>query len=84
MILLLIYALRIVQAVIFIRVVLTWVMPGKLPEPLQKIAEPIDRMLKVFQVLIPMGGAYLDIGPMLCLVLIEVIQRFLLSAHFMI
>ncbi len=84
MIPLLIYAIRAVQLVIFIRVLLTWIMPGRLPEPLQKIADPIDRMLKVFRVLIPMGPAYIDLGPMLCLLLLEVIQRFLISAHYMV
>jgi uncharacterized protein YggT (Ycf19 family) len=49
---------------------------------LQKVANPIDRLLKIFQVLIPAGGGFIDIGPMLCLVLLEVIQMVLRAAYF--
>jgi YggT family protein len=74
--------IRLLQIVIFIRVLLTWIMPGQLPGPLQKVANPIDRLLKIFQVLIPAGGGFIDIGPMLCLVLLEVIQMVLRAAYF--
>ncbi|MGM0599545.1 MAG: YggT family protein [Candidatus Rifleibacteriota bacterium] len=82
MIVLIINLIRLLQLVIFVRVLLTWIMPGRLPEPLQKIADPIDRLLKVFQVLIPVGPGFIDIGPMLCLLLLEVIQRVLISAFY--
>lgn len=82
MIVLMIYLIRALQTVIFIRVILTWVMPGQLPGQLQKVAQPIDRLLKIFQVLIPAGPAFIDIGPMLCIVLLEVIQRVLIAAHY--
>ncbi|GAB4284786.1 MAG: hypothetical protein Kow0029_31460 [Candidatus Rifleibacteriota bacterium] len=80
MIILLINLIRLLQFVIFIRVLLTWIMPGRLPDPIQTVAFHIDKILKYFQVLIPMGGAHLDLGPMLCLLLLEVIQRVLISA----
>ncbi len=82
MLILIINLLRLLQIVIFIRVLLTWIMPGQLPGALQKAAQPIDKMLAVFRVLIPAGQAYIDIGPMLCLLLIEVIQRVLISAAY--
>ena len=82
MIYLLINLIRLVQLVIFVRVLLTWIMPGRLPELLQKVANPIDRLLHVFRVLIPAGGAFIDIGPMLCLLLLEVIQRVLIAAFY--
>jgi uncharacterized protein YggT (Ycf19 family) len=77
---LLINFLRIVQLVIFIRIVLTWIMPGRLPKGLRPIAEPIDKLLKKFQVLLPMGPGYIDLGPALCLLLLEGVQRVLIAA----
>ncbi len=74
---LLIELLRILQLVVFIRVILTWVMPGRLPPAIKPIADRIDLVLRRFQVLIPMGPGYIDLGPMLFLVLIEVIMRVL-------
>lgn len=82
MIYLLINLIRLLQLVVFIRVLLTWIMPGRLPSPLHKVAEPIDRMLRVFQVLIPVGHGFIDIGPMLCLLLLEVIQRVLIGVFY--
>ena len=74
---LLIELLRILQLVVFIRVILTWVMPGRLPPAIKPIADRIDLVLRRFQVLIPMGPGYIDLGPMLFLVLVEVIMRVL-------
>lgn len=80
MIILLINLIRLIQIIVFIRVLLTWIMPGRLPQGLQPIVAPIDKVLKVFQVLIKTGPGYLDLGPMLFLLLLEVIQRVLISA----
>jgi len=74
---LLIELLRIVQFVVFIRVILTWVMPGRLPPAIKPVTDRIDLVLRRFQVLIPMGPGYIDLGPMLFLLLIEVIMRVL-------
>ncbi len=74
--------LRIFQMVIFIRIILTWIMPGRLPKGLRPIAEPIDKLLKKFQVLLPMGPGYIDLGPALCLLLLEGIQRVLIAATY--
>lgn len=82
MVYLLLNLIRLLQMVIFVRVLLTWIMPGRLPEALQKVANPIDRLLGFFRVLIPAGGAFIDIGPMLCLLLLEVIQRVIIAAFY--
>lgn len=66
--------LGLLQAIVLIRVFLTWIMPGKLPYPLNVVAIPIDKFLQKFKVLIPVGNAYLDLGPMLLLVLIHLTQ----------
>lgn len=79
MILLLINALRLVQIVVFVRILLTWIMPGPLPKALRPISDPIDLVLKKFQILIPMGGASLDLGPLLFLFLIQALQQFLVG-----
>jgi len=79
MILLIIKALRFVQIIVFVRILLTWIMPGQLPKAIRPISDPIDLVLKKFQILIPMGGAFLDLGPLLFLFLIEALQQFLIG-----
>ena len=76
---LLLELLRLVQLVVFVRVILTWVMPGNLPPAIRPITNRIDLVLRRFQVLIPMGPGFIDLGPMLFLVLIEVIMRVLIA-----
>ena len=73
----LIELLRLLQFIVFVRVILTWIMPGNLPQPVRPLVARIDGMLRHFQVLIPMGPGYIDLGPMLFLLLIEVIMRVL-------
>lgn len=70
---------RIIQLVVFIRILLTWIMPGPLPKGIRPISNQIDKVLKKFQVLIPMRGAYMDLGPILFLLLTEAIQHFLFA-----
>lgn len=79
MLIILVEVLRAVQFVVLIRVVLTWIMPGNLPRAILPVTNQIDRVLKRFQVLIPVGPGYLDLGPMLFLLLIEVINRILIG-----
>ena len=75
--LLLIELLRLLQLVVFVRVLLTWIMPGNLPALVRPAAARIDQVLRHFQVLIPAGPGYIDLGPMLFMLLIEVIMRLL-------
>lgn len=81
MIALLINVLRFVQLVVFIRVILTWIMPGNLPVAVRPVTDRIDMVLRKFQVLIPAGPGYIDLGPMLFLLLIEVINRVLIGMY---
>ncbi|PKL48060.1 MAG: hypothetical protein CVV42_11300 [Candidatus Riflebacteria bacterium HGW-Riflebacteria-2] len=71
--------LRALQFIVLLRVLLTWIMPGNPPRAILPLTSRIDRVLKRFQVLIPAGPGYLDLGPMLFLLLIEVINRILIS-----
>jgi len=80
--LLLIDLLRVVQLIVFFRVMLTWIMPGKPPRAILPLTSRIDLVLKRFQVLIPAGPGYLDLGPMLFLLLLEVISRVLIGIVF--
>jgi len=82
MIILLVNLLRFVQIIVFVRVILTWIMPGRLPDAVRPVADRIDLVLRKFQVLIPAGPGYIDLGPMLFLLLLEVITRVLVSLHF--
>lgn len=75
----LLWALRLLQLAIFLRVMLTWISPN--PGGMRNLrwfTDPMDRLLKPFSVTIPMGHAYLDLGPMLALFLIEGISRVLI------
>lgn len=81
MILFIVNLLRVVQFIVFVRVILTWIMPGRLPAIVKPAADKIDLVLKRFQVLIPAGPAYLDLGPMLFLLLLEVINRVLVNLY---
>ncbi|PKL44445.1 MAG: hypothetical protein CVV41_07345 [Candidatus Riflebacteria bacterium HGW-Riflebacteria-1] len=75
---LLIELLRVVQFIVLIRVLLTWIMPAP-PRAILPLTSRIDMVLKRFQVLIPVGPGFIDIGPMLFLLLIEVINRILIA-----
>lgn len=82
MIVLVIYGLRLLELVIFIRVLLSWVSPDPRNRSLSWFTKPVDTILKPFQVVIPMGQAALDAGPLLALVLLQVLERVLI--HFVI
>jgi len=79
MLVIVIEVLRAVQFIVLIRVLLTWIMPGNPPRAILPVTSRIDRVLKRFQVLIPAGPGYIDLGPMLFLLLIEVINRILIT-----
>lgn len=82
MLIIVINILRALQFVVLIRVLLTWIMPGNPPRAIQPLTSQIDKVLKRFQVLIPAGPGYIDLGPMLFLLLIEVINRILITLAF--
>ncbi|HOY67700.1 MAG TPA: YggT family protein [Candidatus Ozemobacteraceae bacterium] len=74
------WGLRLLQLAIFLRVMLTWIAPDPYQaRSFRRFTDPIDRLLKPFSVAIPMGPAYLDLGPMLALLLIEAISRVLIQ-----
>jgi uncharacterized protein YggT (Ycf19 family) len=79
MLVVVIEVLRAVQLIVLIRVLLTWIMPGNPPRAILPVTSRIDMVLKRFQVLIPAGPGYIDLGPMLFLLLIEVINRILIT-----
>jgi len=74
------WALRLLQLAIFLRVMLTWIAPDpSAARAFRRFTDPMDRLLKPFSVAIPMGPAYLDLGPMLALFLIEGLSRVLIQ-----
>ncbi|HNW33582.1 MAG TPA: YggT family protein [Candidatus Ozemobacteraceae bacterium] len=76
---LVLWALRLLQLAIFLRVMLTWIAPDpSAARAFSRFTDPMDRLLKPFSVAVPMGPAYLDLGPMLALFLIEGISRVLI------
>ena len=77
--LLLINLVRALQFIVLIRVMLTWIMPGNPPRAILPLTSRIDLVLKRFQVLIPAGAGYIDLGPMLFLLLLEVVNRILIG-----
>jgi len=77
----LIYLLRLMQTAVLIRVLLSWLTPNPNDERIAFFTRPLDKFLKPFQVLIPMGGAFMDVGPVLALLLLQVVERLLI--HFL-
>ena len=76
--LLILHLLRLVQLLVFVRVLLTWIMPSP-PRAILPITNRIDLILRRFQVLIRAGHGYLDLGPMLFLLLLMAVERFLIA-----
>lgn len=75
-------ALQLYVVVLIVRIVLTWV--PNLPEPIQPLARMVrlvtDPVLRPFRGLIPsiqLGGAALDLSPILLFLLINLVIRFL-------
>jgi uncharacterized protein YggT (Ycf19 family) len=58
-------------------------MRGPLPKSIRPVTDFIDKILKKFQILLPMGQAYIDIGPILFFLLLEAVQQVLwaLASH---
>ena len=73
----LISIIRLIQLVVFVRILLTWFMRGPFPKGIRPVTDFIDKVLKKFQILFPMGQAYIDIGPILFFLLLEAIQQVL-------
>lgn len=66
--------LQLLELLIFIRVLMTWFVNPF--DPRFKIfTDPIDRILRPFRVVIQVGGTAADIGPLLALLLLQVLQR---------
>lgn len=75
-------ALQLYVVVLIVRIVLTWV--PNLPEPIQPLARLVrlvtDPVLRPFRGLIPsiqLGGAALDLSPILLFLLINLVISFL-------
>ena len=63
------------QFVVIARVLLTWINPGQAGSNARWFTEPVDKVLKPLRILIPVGQAYLDLGPLLALLILSGIQR---------
>ena len=79
---LLLVLLRLLQFAVLIRVVLSWMSPDPRHSKFSWFTNPVDVLLKPFRVLIPIGGGFLDAGPVLALLLLQMIERILI--HLMI
>lgn len=70
MILIIVDVLRLIQFLILVRVVLSWLADPRDPK-YRWFNDRIDLMLKPFRVLIPMGNALMDLGPLLALLFFQ-------------
>lgn len=66
--------LQLLELLIFIRILMTWFV-NPFDRRFKIFTDPIDRILRPFRILIQMGGGAVDIGPMLALVLLQVLER---------
>lgn len=71
-------ALRVVEVLILIRIVLSWIMPSRneFTELVYSVTEPI---LSPFRVMLPLGHARLDLAPIIVYFLIGIIKRVVIS-----
>ncbi len=74
---LVIKALRLLELLILIRVLLSWVAPDQRAQPMKFVKMITDPVLKPFQVVIPMGGVGLDVGPILALLMLQLVENIL-------
>lgn len=59
------YAIEILKVLILLRIILSWVAPRSNNEFIELIYTVTEPILKPFRVLIPLGGARLDLSPIL-------------------
>ena len=78
MFMLILNLLRLLELVILIRVVLSWMSPDPRGSSFSWFTGPVDSIMKPFRVLIPIGGGFLDAGPVLALLLLQMIERILM------
>jgi uncharacterized protein YggT (Ycf19 family) len=71
--LILIDALRLLELAIVIRVFMTWVTVYPGDPRFSWFIGPMDKLLKPFRVVFPIGRAMMDLGPMLAIILLQVI-----------
>lgn len=63
------------ELLILIRVLLSWVAPNRNSEPMRTVCRITDPIMRPFRVVIPMGQMGLDIGPILALLAIQLIRN---------
>jgi YggT family protein len=77
----LIYLLQILQVLILVRVVMSWVAPSSRNPIVEFVATVTDPILKPIQALLPRTGP-VDFSPMIALFLIYLLQNVLVSASY--
>lgn len=71
--------LRVVQLLVLVRICMTWIYRERYSEPFKWFTGRVDRLLKPFRILIPMGPAFIDLGPLLFLLLTEGLMRVIVA-----
>jgi YggT family protein len=74
-VILLIHALRFLQLVIIVRIFLSWVPLFPRNRYYRLFLEKTDTLLKPFRVVIPLGGAFMDLGPLFALLILQLMER---------
>lgn len=73
--------LQILQVLILVRVVISWVAPGSRSPFVEFVATVTDPILRPIQALLPRTGP-IDFSPMIALFLIYLLQNVLVSAAY--
>ncbi len=78
MVSIILWVLKIVEVLIIIRIILSWIMPEKneFTDLVYGITEPI---LSPFRILLPLGRARLDLAPIIVYFLIGIIKKIIMS-----
>lgn len=66
--------LKIIEVLVFIRIILSWVMPGRneFTDLVYNLTEPL---LAPFRFKIPLGHMYLDIAPVILIIVLGLLKR---------
>lgn len=69
------YAVEILKVLILLRIILSWVAPHSRNEFIELIHTVTEPILRPFKILIPLGGARLDLSPILAYYALNIIRN---------
>lgn len=69
--------IEVIRILIFIRIILSWLMPHNRNEFTNLVYDITEPMLKPFRVLLPLGQLRMDLSPIILLLLLGILRNFI-------